>query len=113
MALQAGDILEFGIDTPTTTYGLYQDHTVTKAINRATARGAAGATVSTQEFDPTTTLNLNYVVLATETSEPEIGTKFTFLTVEYQIDSIAKGNTVDGFATKDITAIHYPSATIA
>ena len=113
MTLQAGTVLEFSIDSATTSYGIIQSVTVTNQTERATARGSAGATVSTQEFDPTISLSMNIMMLASPTSSPTIGTKFTYDSVEYQLDSVADGKTVDGFQTYDITATSYPSATIA
>jgi hypothetical protein len=113
MTLQAGTILEFSIDGATTSYGIIQSVNVDDKTERATARGELGATVSTQEFDPTKTLTMNVMVLATPVTPPTIGTKFTHDTVEYQLDSVNEGKTVDGFATYDVTGISYPSATIA
>jgi len=113
MALQAGTVLEFSIDGATTGYGIIQTVTVTNQTERATARGELGATVSTQEFDPTITLAMNIKMLATPVSPPTIGTKFTHDSVEYQLDSVADAHTVDDFEAYDITGISYPDATIA
>jgi hypothetical protein len=113
MTLQAGTVLVFGIDTPLTSYGLLQSYNITDQTERATARGAAGATVSTQEFDPTKSLTLNYLPVGTPTGGPAVGTKFTFETIDWQIDTLDTGDVVDGWETVDITATSYPSATIA
>jgi len=116
MALQAGTILEFSIDSATTTYGIIQSVSVNDLTERATARGANGATVSTQEFDPTTTLTMNIKMLGTPVGPPAIGTKFRYPATSgtwYQLDSVEEGFTVDDFATYDVTGIAYPSATIA
>jgi hypothetical protein len=114
MTLQAGTVLEFSIDSATTGYGIIQSVNVTNNTERATARGSLGATVSTQEFDPTTSLTMNIMMLAVpDATIPVIGTKFTYDTVEYQLDSVEDGRTVDGFQTYDVTGISYPSATIA
>ena len=113
MALQAGTVLEFSIDSATTGYGIIQSVNVTNQTERVTARGALGATVSTQEFDPTISLTMNIKMLGTPVSPPAIGTKFTHDTVEYQLDSVEDGRTIDENATYDITGISYPSATIA
>jgi len=113
MTLQAGTILEFSIDSATTGYGIIQNVSVDNVTERATARGELGATVSTQEFDPTANLSMNIMMLATPASPPAIGTKFTHDSVEYQLDSVNDGRTIDGFQTYDITGVSYPSATIA
>ena len=113
MPLQAGTVLEFSIDSATTGYGIIQSVNVTNQTERATARGELGATTSTQEFDPTISLTMNVMMLATPVSAPAIGTKFTHDSIEYQLDSVDDGRTIDGFATYDVTGISYPSATIA
>jgi len=113
MALQAGTVLEFSIDSATTGYGIIQTDSVTDNTERATARGSAGATVSTQEFDPTSSITMNVKMLGTPVSPPAVGTKFTHDSVEYQLDSVEDGRTVDDFATYDVSGISYPSATIA
>lgn len=113
MTLQAGTVLEFSIDSATTGYGIIQSVNVDNTTERVTARGELGATVSTQEHDPIINLTMNIMMLATPVSPPTIGTKFTHETIEYQLDSVSDGKTVDGFETYDITGVSYPSATIA
>ena len=113
MALQAGTILEFSIDSATTGYGIIQNVTVTNQTERVTVRGELGATKSTQEFDPTISFTMNISMLATPVSPPAIGTKFTHATVEYQLDSVAEASVIDGIQTYDIAGVSYPSATIA
>jgi len=113
MALQAGTVLEFSIDSATTGYGIIQSVNVTNQTERVTVRGELGATKSTQEFDPTISLTMNIAMLGTPVSPPAIGTKFTHDTVEYQLDTVDDGKTIDGVGTYDITGVSYPSATIA
>jgi len=113
MALQAGTVLEFSIDSATTGYGIIQTVNVTNVTERATARGEDGATVSTQEFDPKINLTMNIKMLGTPASPPTIGTKFTHDAIEYQLDSVDDGKVIDDFATYDISGVSYPSATIA
>ena len=113
MALQAGTVLEFSIDSATTGYGIIQNVTETSQTERATARGALGATVSTQEFDPTNSFTMNVMMLASPTGAPAIGTAFTYDSIEYQLDSVAKASVVDNFQTYDVSGISYPSATVA
>lgn len=113
MALQAGTVLEFSIDTATTGYGIIQSVNETSQTERATARGSLGATVSTQEFDPTNTFTMNVMMLATPAGAPAIGTAFTYNGTEYQLDSVDDGRTVDGFQTYDLAGVSYPSATVA
>jgi hypothetical protein len=112
MALQAGTVLEFSIDSATTAYGVIQSVNVTDTTERATARGSAGATVSTQEFDPTTSFTMNILMLGTPVGPPAIGTAFTYDGTEYQLDTVEDGRTVDEFQTYDIAGISYPSATV-
>lgn len=109
MALQGGTVLEFGISSTETAYGLVQNFQITDQTERATARGDAGNTVSLQEYDQTQTLALNYMVLGTPTSEPAIGTTFSFESKTWYLESIQDGKTVDGFATKDITGTAFPN----
>lgn len=109
MAVQDGTILAFSIDTPLESYGLVQNYTITEQIERITARGAAGNTISVQELDDTKTLSLNYMELGTPVSPPVVGTAFTFKSIEWLIDSMADSLTVDGFKSVDITATHYPN----
>lgn len=109
MAVQDGTVLTFGIGTPLTSYGLLQSVNITEQIERATARGASGNTVSVQEFDDTKTLTMNFMELGTQTSPPTVGTAFTYDSIEWLIDSIDQGETVDGFKTWDVTATHYPN----
>jgi hypothetical protein len=113
MTLQAGTVLEFSIDSATTAYGIIQSVNVTDQTERATARGELGATTSTQEFDPIKKLTMNVKMLATPTGAPAVGTKFTHDSVEYQLDTVDDGRTVDEFQTYDITGTSYPSAAIA
>ena len=110
MAEQAGTVLTFGIEgTNPTTYGLLQSINITEQIERATARGANGNTVSIQEFDDTKTLSMNFMELASQTGAPTVGTAFTYDTETWYIDSIDQGETVDGFKTWDVTATQYPN----
>lgn len=109
MAIQDGTILEFSIDSATTTYGIVQNFQITDQTERAEARGELGNTVSIQEYDQKKTFSMNYYSLATPTSPPTIGTAFTFEGDSYILESVQEGRTVDGFQTYDVTGTFFPN----
>ena len=104
--LQDGTVLVFGTGAAAS-YGLVQSESINATVETAEAKGADGNTVSIQQYDDKNELSLTYLELGTPTSEPAVGTVFTYLTVEYIITSINSTRTVDGFKSVDVTATNY------
>lgn len=109
MALQAGTVLEFSIDSATTGYGIIQSIQETATTERLEVRGELGNTKSIQEFDDKNTIAMNIAMLDTPSSPPAIGSTFTFETVVYYLESVQHGRTIDGIATYDITGTNFPN----
>lgn len=109
---QDGTIIIFSIDGGgDETYGMVQNDKESHNIERKTAMGNFGHIESTREHNDLKTLTLNFYILGTPVGTPTIGTVFTYKTIEWKIDTIDDGRTIDGFETYDITATHYPHLT--
>jgi len=109
MALQAGTVLIFGVDTPTKTYGIVQTASTVGNIKRSTAKAPDGHVISIQEYGDKKELDLTYMPLSTASAEPEIGTPFDFDGLTWQIDNIIGTSVVDGFKSIALNATYYPN----
>lgn len=108
MSIQAGTVLEFGIDTPLKSYGLLQTYEIENHVQRATAMAPDGKVVSIQEYQNEATLRMTYLpISAGSTDDPEIGVGFTFDSRTWQIDHYTSRYTVDGFREVDLEASYY------
>jgi len=106
--LQAGTVLVFGIDTPEELYGLVQAYSIKDTVSRAMAKSPNGAITSIQESTQTKLLDLTYILLTISVEPPEIGSVFTFDSLEWHIDDVTDGLVVDGFETFTVKATYYP-----
>jgi len=108
--LQAGYILEFGLDVSSTTdYGLMQSYEIDYNVQRAVAIAPDGAGVSIQEHMYQAELSLSYIPLdESEVFQPEIGELFIFNGSTWNINNIVPARIVDGFAVTSLEATWYP-----